>query len=211
VETRTVWSVIVLDNKGRAYTIDPADVPTGRGDGVPVASLVDLQDNAKPAQMISGKDEARFVVAGSGGYGFVAKLSDMAGRVKAGKAFMTLDEGESVLSPVAVAATADLAALRLVAAADNGRLLAFPAGELKEMAKGRGLMLMGLEAGESVTAIGLVKGDKALLATVSVRGKVADEKLALAEFDAKRGKKGKLMPKKWAVSAIADLPSVETA
>jgi topoisomerase-4 subunit A len=210
VETRTVWSVIVLDNKGRAYTIDPADVPTGRGVGGPVASLVDLQDGAKPAQMISGKDEARFVVAGSGGYGFVAKLSDMAGRVKAGKAFITLDDGESVITPVAVAAHADLAALRLVAAADNGRLLAFPAGELKEMAKGRGLMLMSLEAGESVTAIGLVKGDKALLATVSVRGKVADEKLALAEFDAKRGKKGKLMPKKWTVSAIGDLPSVET-
>jgi topoisomerase-4 subunit A len=37
---------------------------------------------------------------------------------------------------VAVASHADLAAMRLVAAADNGRLLAFPAGELKEMAKG---------------------------------------------------------------------------
>jgi topoisomerase-4 subunit A len=210
VETRTVWSVIVLDNKGRAYTIDPADVPTGRGDGVPVASLVDLQDGAKPAQMISGKDDARFVVAGSGGYGFVAKLSDMSGRVKAGKAFITLDDGESVITPVGVAAHADLAALRLVAAADNGRLLAFPAGELKEMAKGRGLMLMGLDTGESLTAIGLVKGDKAVLATVSVRGKVADEKLALAEFDAKRGKKGKLMPKKWTVSAIGDVPTADT-
>ena len=210
LETRTVWSVIVLDNKGRAYTVDPADVPTGRGDGVPVASLVDLQDGAKPAQMISGKDDERFVVAGSGGYGFIARISDMAGRVKAGKAFMTLDAGEGVLPPVALPASANLEALRLVAAADNGRLLAFPASELKELAKGRGLMLMGLETGEAVTAVGLVAGDKALLSTVSVRGKAADEKLALAEFDAKRGRKGKLMPKKWAVSRIIDIPVADS-
>ena len=202
VETRTVWSLIVLDSRGRAYTLDPADVPTGRGDGVPVASLVELQDGAKPAQMISGRDDARFVVAGSGGYGFVAKISDMAGRVKAGKAFLTLDAGETVLAPVPAAANLD--GVRLVAASDGGRLLAFPASELKDLAKGRGLMLMALDDGEALTAIGLVAGDKALLATVSVRGKVADEKLALAEFDGKRGRKGKLMPKKWTVGRIGN-------
>ena len=207
VETRTVWSVIVLDSKGRAYTVDPADVPTGRGDGVPVASLVDLQDGAKPVQMLSGKDEARFVVAGSGGYGFIAKLGDMAGRVKAGKAFLTLNPEESVLTPAPLPAAGLGEATQLVAAADNGRLLAFPAAELKELAKGRGLMLMAVDNGEAVTAIGLVNGDKALLSTLSVRGKASDEKLALAEFIGKRGKKGKLMPKKWSVGAIRELPS----
>ncbi|WP_439144896.1 DNA topoisomerase IV subunit A [Vogesella mureinivorans] len=202
VETRTVWSLIVLDSRGRAYTLDPADVPTGRGDGVPVASLVELQDGAKPAQMISGRDDARYVVAGSGGYGFIARISDMAGRVKAGKAFLTLDAGETVLAPVPAAANLD--GVRLVAASDGGRLLAFPASELKDLAKGRGLMLMAMDDGETLTAIGLVAGDKALLATVSVRGKVADEKLALAEFDGKRGRKGKLMPKKWTVGRIGN-------
>jgi len=200
VETRTVWPLIVLDSRGRAYTIDPADVPTGRGDGVPVASLVELQDGAKPAQMMSAPDATRYVVAGSGGYGFIARIGDMAGRVKAGKAFLTLDAGETVLAPVRIAANLD--GLRLVAASDGGRLLAFPAGELKELAKGRGLMLMSLAAGEALTAIGLVPGEKALLSTVSVRGKAGDEKLALTEFDGKRGAKGKLMPKKWTVGAI---------
>ena len=206
VETRTVWSAIVLDHNGRAYTIDPATVPTGRGDGVPVASLVDLQDGAKPAQLIAGPDAARFIVAGSGGYGFIAKIGDMAGRVKAGKAFITLDAGEKVLAPVPAPQGAGLDALQLVAAADSGRLLAFPAGELKELSKGRGLMLMALDEGAAMTAIGLVAGAKALLSTTSVRGKAGDEKLALEEFIGKRGKKGKLMPKKWLVSAIRELP-----
>ena len=200
VEARTVWSLIVLDSRGRAYSLDPADVPTGRGDGLPVASLVELQDGAKPAQMLSGPDAATYVVAGSGGYGFIAKISDMAGRVKAGKAFITLDDGEIVLAPVKAAA--NLEGLRLVAASDGGRALAFAATELKMLSKGRGLMLMALDGGEALTAIGLVAGEKALLSTVSVRGKAGDEKLSLAEFDGKRGKKGKLMPKKWTVSVI---------
>lgn len=172
---------------------------------MPVASLVDLQDGAKPAQLISGRDEDRFVVAGSGGYGFIAKIGDMAGRVKAGKAFITLDASETVLEPVKLPA-APLEQLQLVAASDSDRLLAFPAAELKELAKGRGLMLMALDDGAALTAIGLVAGGKALLSTTSVRGKEAEEKLALEEFAGKRAKKGKLMPKKWRVSRIRELP-----
>ncbi|MEO9385191.1 hypothetical protein [Chromobacterium phragmitis] len=74
------------------------------------------------------------------------------------------------------------------------------------LAKGRGLMLLALDEGARMTAVGLVAGDKALLSTTSVRGKVADEKIALEEFLAKRAKKGKLMPKKWLVGAIRELP-----
>ncbi|RQW28248.1 DNA topoisomerase IV subunit A [Rhodobacteraceae bacterium CH30] len=203
VETRTVWPVVVLDTKGRAYTIDAAAVPTGRGDGAPVTSLLDMQDGAKLAQLLAAPDDARFVVASSGGYGFVAKVSDMTGRVKAGKAFLTLDEHDTVLPPVRVGAALD--SCKLVAASTLGRLLAFPASELKELAKGRGLMLMALEEGDALTAVGLVAGEKALLATTSVRGKVADEKLSLGEFEGKRGRKGKAMPKRWQVSAITDL------
>ncbi|MCW3480867.1 DNA topoisomerase IV subunit A [Neisseriaceae bacterium JH1-16] len=209
LETRTVWPLIVLDSKGRAYTVDAADVPTGRGDGVPVTSLVELQDGAKLAQVLAGPAEARYVVAGSGGYGFIAKIADMAGRVKAGKAFITLDDTETVLTPVAVPASAKLETLQLVAAADNGKVLAFPAAELKELAKGRGLMLMALDAGESLSAIGLVAGDKALLSITGPRGKDGVEKLLLADFVGKRGKKGKPSGKKGTVTAIRDPEAVE--
>ncbi|GGY12183.1 DNA topoisomerase IV subunit A [Paludibacterium paludis] len=201
VETRTVWPVVVLDNHGRAYTIDVADVPGGRGDGVPVTSLVDVQDGGKVVRMLSGKETDRYVLSHSGAYGFIGRIGDMAGRVKAGKAYITLEEGETLLAPLPLPERAD-PALQLVVAADNGRLLAYPVAELRELSKGRGLMLMQLDAGEKLTAAGLVDGPKALLSTVSVRGKTGDEKLALEEYLGKRGKKGRLMPKKWTVTAI---------
>ncbi|NDV11359.1 DNA topoisomerase IV subunit A [Crenobacter caeni] len=202
VETRTVWPAIVLDSKGRAYTVDASVVPTGRGDGVPVTSLIDVQDNAKVAWLLAGPDDTRFVVGGSGGCGFVARVADMAGRVKAGKAFLTVSEDEKVLQPVRV--SRPLAECQLVVASSSGRLLAFPAEEMKEMAKGRGLTLMALDEGDAVTAFGLVSAERAQLSVTSVRGKASEEKLALAEYAGKRARKGKLMPKKWQVGAITD-------
>ncbi|BEV72751.1 DNA topoisomerase IV subunit A [Paludibacterium sp. THUN1379] len=204
LETRTVWPIVVLDNLGRAYTVSAADVPTGRGDGVPVASLIDLQDNGKPSHMLSAAENARYVVASSSGYGFIATLADMAGRVKAGKAFITLEQGDDVLAPVRVPTDIAQVDLQLVAAADNGRLLAFSAGELRDLAKGRGLMLMQLDEGERLTAIGLARGDRVQLSVLSVRGKAGEEKVALAEYLGRRAKRGKLLPKKWNILAISD-------
>lgn len=204
IETRTVWPVVVLDNHGRAYTVNAADVPTGRGDGVPVTSLIDVQDGGSPVHILSGPETTRYVVSSSSGYGFIACIGDMAGRVKAGKAFITLDASDTVLAPVLVPTDAAQVDLNLVVAADNGRLLAFGASELRDLSKGRGLQLMQLDSGESLTAVGLARGEKVLLSTLSVRGKESEEKLVLAEYLGRRGKRGKLLPKKWSISAITD-------
>ncbi len=103
VETRTTRPVAVLDSKGRAYSIDAADVPTARGDGVPITSLVDLQDGAKARCILSAADDARYLFANSGGYGYVAPFAALVGRNRAGKAFMTVDDGETVLAPAPLA------------------------------------------------------------------------------------------------------------
>ena len=57
LETRTVHPIVVLDTRGRAYTIRASDVPGGRGDGVPVTTLIELPAGAKVAQAISGEPE----------------------------------------------------------------------------------------------------------------------------------------------------------
>ena len=46
---------------------------------------------------MSAVPEQKYLVAGSGGYGFIAAVEDMVSRVKAGKAFMTLEEDEEPL------------------------------------------------------------------------------------------------------------------
>ncbi|HEX8009964.1 MAG TPA: DNA topoisomerase IV subunit A [Casimicrobiaceae bacterium] len=151
-ETRTVHPVIVLDTRGRAYAIRAADVPGGRGDGVPVATLIDLQAGARVSQAISGAPEDKYLVSGSGGYGFIASVEAMASRVRAGKAFMTLAEHEEPLPPVRLSAGLD----HVAALSGNGRLLVFALSEMREVERGRGVIVMGLDKGEKMIAVALV-------------------------------------------------------
>ena len=75
----------------------------GRGDGVPIPSLIELQDGGKARYMLSATPETRYLFANTGGYGYIAPFSALVGRNRAGKAFMALEPGETVLPPAAVA------------------------------------------------------------------------------------------------------------
>ena len=201
IETRTVWPVVVLDSLGRAYTVDAADIPTGRGDGVPVTSLIEIQDKARVAQLLAAPEDARFVVANSGGYGFVVAMRDMVSRQKAGKAFMSLEPNETVLAPLPLAGVKTDTAW-LLAASSEARLLAFPLVELKALGKGRGLMLLALDEGETLCATGVATGERAEVAGRLRTGREDSFRLSLADYAGKRGRRGKLLPKKWLVTAI---------
>ncbi len=202
LETRTVGSVVVLDTAGRAYTIRAADIPGGRGDGVPVTTLVELQAGARIAQAITGDSEQKFLVTGSGGYGFVATLGDMLSRVKGGKAFMTLDAGEVPIAPVPLAAGLD----HVAALSSGGRLLVFPLEEMREVPRGRGVIVMALDTGETLVAVALVRGDRVVLEGTNRLGR-ADRQVIegdeLAKHLLRRARRGALVPKRLKVRGIA--------
>ena len=194
VETRTVHPVILFDAAGRTYTVRPVDLPGGKGDGVPVSSLVELQGGNIIA-MLSGPAEMKVLMASTAGVGFIGRLGDMVSRLRAGKAYVTVDEGAELLPPMPVPAGA-----RLIAAlADEPRLLLFPIEEMKELSGGKGVILIALEAKErllaaiaavdGVTVTGLGRGDK--VTDSQVFGEVADN------YTGKRARKGKALQAKF--------------
>ena len=111
--------------------------------------------------------EQKYLVAGSGGYGFIAAVQDMVSRVKAGKTFMTLDEDEEPLAPVPVSAALD----HVAALSAKGRLLVFPLEEMREVPKGRGVIIMGLDRGEKLIAVGLTSSSKVVVQGTNRVGK----------------------------------------
>lgn len=193
IESRTTMPLIVLDSQGRSYTVDAAEIPGGRGDGVPIASLIDLQNGASVIAILSGLPADRYLLAGSGGYGFVCKLSDMTSRVKAGKVLMTLDAHETVLPPVALTAQDLLpeSGVQVMVASSEPRLLAFPLAELKELSKGRGLQLMSLPENESLAFMLITAQSEYLIDSEGRRGARYTDKLHIADVIGKRGRKGK--------------------
>ena len=194
LESRSVQPLIVLDTLGRSYTVDTAAIPGGRGDGVPLASLIELQAGARVLCILSGQPENHYLLANSGGYGFIAKLEDMASRVKAGKVLMTLDKGEQVLMPVRVYQSALINPdCRVIAASAGKRLLAFPLAEMKIMAKGRGLQLMSLAEGDTLALTEITDAAEYTAEIAGKRGGTSRERLRVADIDGKRGRKGRLL------------------
>jgi topoisomerase IV subunit A len=146
LELRTVDTLYVLGSNGRLYSIAASDIPASRGDGAPVTSMLEFQ-GGRPLFYFTASNEETLLVCGDRGYGFLVKGQSLYSRNRAGKAFLTLDEGEAPLAPVKISdVQGNVACL-----SSGGRLLSFPVSEVKLLEKGKGVMLMALPAGDTLT------------------------------------------------------------
>jgi topoisomerase-4 subunit A len=148
-ETRTVHPIVLFGANGRVFNVRAAELPGGKGDGAPASSLVDTQGTAIVG-MLAGPGELAVLMGTSGGNALRARIENFVTRQRAGKQFVTLDEGESLLSPALIPAAATEAA----ALSAEGRLLVFPLEEIKELPSGgRGLMAIRLHEGEAMLGL----------------------------------------------------------
>ncbi|MFZ2853485.1 MAG: DNA topoisomerase IV subunit A, partial [Rhodocyclaceae bacterium] len=151
-ECRSVDSLVIISSEGRAFTIPVAALPDGRGMGAPLTSFVDM-GGGKIAHVLTGKPEDDLLVAKTSGYGFVCTYADLLSRQKAGKAFLTVEDGATILPPARTAGCDHLAAL-----SEDGRLLVFPLDQMKRLSGGKGVQIIGLKDNESLRAILLAQG-----------------------------------------------------
>jgi topoisomerase-4 subunit A len=84
-------------------------------------------------------------------------------------------------------------------------MLLFPADELKELARGRGITLMKLDAGEKMTAVGFAGGKSVTVAGKSRTGKEKTVRVSgehLQKHIIHRARKGCLLPGKIIPAAV---------
>jgi len=171
-ETRTTHPIVLFGANGRVFNVRAAELPGGKGDGVPASSLVDTQGTAIVG-MLSAPGDAAVVMGTSGGNALRARIENFVTRQRAGKQFVTLDDAEALLSPVSIPAEAT----EVAALSAEGRLLLFPLDEVKELPSGgRGVMAMRLHEGEAMIGLRPVadplqiaaygRGDKRVTITV---------------------------------------------
>lgn len=187
---RSVDALVVLGSNGRAYSVAVSLLPGGRGDGAPITTLVELESGTQPAHYLAGAGDTVLLLAGTGGYGLMARLSDLQSRQRGGKSFLSIEAGEQVLPPAVVLPSHDsVAALSL-----DGRLLVFAREELKlQPGGGRGLTLMDVDAKTPLVSVCSYAG--AVMVKGQGRGgKDKEEKLQganLALHAGKRARKGR--------------------
>jgi topoisomerase IV subunit A len=189
VETRTPHPIVLAANNGRTFCVRSQELPGGKGDGTPVASLVDLA-GAKIVGVMSAPAEPRVLLASTGGYGFFAAFAEMVTRQRAGKQFATVEAGESLLRPwLWNDAWTEIAAL-----SGEGRVLILPAAELKVLATGgRGVIVMGLRKDENlVDVMPLISGQNLAVSYLGRGDKLMTETLSTRAIDAYRGARARM-------------------
>ncbi|MBN3757811.1 DNA topoisomerase IV subunit A [Paraburkholderia sp. Tr-20389] len=189
-QCRTPDMLIAWGSKGRVYSVAVSQLPGGRGDGVPVTSLIELESGTHLMHYFAASAEQALLLASSNGFGFIAKVGDMVSRVKAGKAFMTIDEGATPLAPMPMLPDAT----QVACLSGGGRLLVFGLDEMKTLSGGgRGVILMALDPNEALTqALAISKAGVVLQGVY--RNKPTEEELsgkALEPNVGKRARKGR--------------------
>ncbi|HEX7685189.1 MAG TPA: DNA topoisomerase IV subunit A [Trinickia sp.] len=201
-QCRTPDMLIAWGSKGRVYSVPVSTLPGGRGDGVPVTSLIELEAGTHLMHYYAAGVDQPLLLASSAGYGFIARVGDMVSRVKAGKSFMTIDEGSAPLAPMPVLPQAS----QVACLSSTGRLAVFGLDEMKTLtAGGRGIILMGLDEGEKLAQALAIGPAGVVLMGAGRGGKPQEEKFAgaaLAPHLGKRARRGRAPETRLKIAAL---------
>ncbi len=141
----TTDKLILLAANGRAYTLRAGDLPRGRGDGQPIRVMLDMGANTAAgddiAHVFVWSDVHRYLLASSGGRGFVIPAEDLLGEKRTGKQVLNLRPGET--ATICVPADGDHVAV----VGENRKLLVFPLDQVAELSRGLGVTLQRYKEG----------------------------------------------------------------
>jgi topoisomerase-4 subunit A len=192
-ECRTVDSLLAFGTNGRIYSVPVASLPGARGDGVPITTLVEMASGTRLVHYFAGPADTTLLLASTAGYGFTAQAGDMVSRLKAGKAFITLDEGDEPVAP-RILGDGDSA---IACLSEKGRLLVFGMDEMKNLSGGgRGVILMELDKNEKLVAAQPISKKGVIVSGAGRAGKAQELPLTASTLKphiGKRARKGKAL------------------
>ena len=195
---RSLQSAVFIDSTGRTYALPAHSLPSARGHGEPLSGRLDPPDGAKFAGVMIGEPEELWLLASDAGYGFTARLKDLITDRRAGKTVLTVPENAHVLVPAPVPGPDSLVAV----VSSEGKLLAFPVGEVPEMPRGKGNKLYdipGKKASartELMTAVAVVPRKGSLVLWAGETQKVLEWR-ELQEYVGERAQRGALLKRGW--------------
>jgi topoisomerase-4 subunit A len=193
---RSNQNVFLQDSVGRFYALAGHTLPSARGQGEPATGRLNVSSGALFTDVIMGADDQKVLLGTDAGYGFIAKISDLYTKNRAGKAVVSLPKGAKILSPKMVN---DANAL-IAAVTNEGRLLVFPIAELPELAKGKGNKIISIPGSrlqareEFVIDYGVVSAGDSLVVHSGKRYLVMKTK-DLEHYSGERGRRGHKLPR----------------
>ncbi len=189
LECKTTDSLTVLASSGKCFSVDAAALPSGRGDGSPMNTLVNSGSDEIVWIGLGGAD-THLLLANTAGNGFLCKLGDLATKTRQGKEFMSVPEGGKALAPVLVEAGKTVAVL-----SSDARLLLFALDELPTRPNGGvGVQLIALPDKVTLASVAVIVARELLVSGVRRKNRASEtlDAKMLKEFDGKRAQRGKV-------------------
>lgn len=177
---------LIFSSNGKFYTVENNQLPSGRGYGDPLSSIIDLQDGDNIVSLHPYDQNFEVLIASKKGYGFIASSKDLLSNRKAGKQILNLtNDDEAVGSDI-------INGSHVAVIGENKKMLLFAKEELPKMSKGKGVRLQKYKEG-NLTRVISFEFEKGL----NIMDKNG-RKRSFSDIDiwlGKRGQAGKKVPK----------------
>ncbi len=184
----TTSRILVFATDGRAFTLDASRLPGGRGQGEPIRVMADLGEGEDITAVLPYQAGARMIVAASDGRGFLVNQDDMIGGTRKGRQVLNVDK--PAVATIIRPAVGD----QVATIGDNRRLLVFPADQVAEMGRGKGVRLQRFKDGGIADILVFALADG--LTWTDTGGRTFTVKLPeLRDWIGNRAEAGRLPPK----------------
>ena len=141
LHAETTDKLLILNDRGRFYTIGCDALPKGRGFGEPLNLIIDMAAENTPVALLKADTEQLLLVS-SKGYGLRVQTSNVIAQTKNGKQILNLNQDEK--AQICLPLNADMVA----SVGKNRKLLIFPVSEIPEINKGKGVILQRFKEGD---------------------------------------------------------------
>jgi len=191
VFAQTTDKLMLFATNGKFYALDVANLPGGRGHGEPIRLMVDMGNDDAVVAAFLYEGGRKFLVAASSGHGFIAPEDECLSNTRKGKQVLNVPAGaEAAVCRIAPAEIGKDDMLAVVG--DNKKFLVFPASELPEMTRGKGVVLQKYQSGGLSDAKLFAKKEGLTWTDRSGRTQTVDD---WKTYLGKRAQAGRIAPK----------------
>ena len=187
---QTTDKLLLAADDGRIYTLGADNLPSARGFGEPVRSMVDVEEGAEITGLVKVGEGGKLLLASSAGKGFVASAEEIVSTTRKGKQVVNVKGGAKLRIVRPIPADAD----HVATIGENRKLLIFALDTLPEMARGQGIMLQKYKDGGLSDALAFKLEEGLSWAMGGDTGRTRTE-TELDEWVQNRGTAGRMPPR----------------
>jgi topoisomerase-4 subunit A len=189
LHAQTTDKLLIAVDNGRFYTLGCDKLPSARGFGEPIRTMVDIDAAAQIVAVTVYKPKGQLLLASNAGRGFAAEMDELLAETRKGRGVVSTKPGVKLAVVREIAPEHDHVAV----VGENRKLVIFALSEVPVLAKGQGVTLQRYKDGGLSDAITLRLDDGLSWAMGGDTGRTRTEK-DLMLWKVARGAAGRLPP-----------------